>query len=154
VIINNKSGCLVIGRVARDPETRQTTSNSVTKFSIIYDQDATKTLENGKHPSKFMDIDAWGTRGTVAAQTIQKGDNVMVAGQLRSREYEGKTYWSVTADIIVPSLSVINAIIPEETCAEGAYSQQDAKNATLQMTETDDTFADDLFGGSDEDIPF
>lgn len=123
MLINNKSGCMVVGKVSRDPETRETTKNSVTKFSVLYGQDMTQEDANGRHPGKFLDIDVWGRPGEVVASTVQKGDYILASGILKNREYEGKTYWSLSADIVIPSLTVIDAIIPVGSESAGAAAQ-------------------------------
>jgi single-stranded DNA-binding protein len=112
MLINNRYGIWVTGRVTKDPETKQTTSSSVTKFSVLYGQGA-EADESGRKPGLFMDVDVWGKDGEEIASCIRKGDHLGIAGQLKKREYEGKTYYSVNAQEIFLTAGVTLSLIPE-----------------------------------------
>jgi single stranded DNA-binding protein len=118
--IKNSSGVFLTGRVTKDPETKQFSNSSVTSFSVLWGYSDEKD-ENGHRQGKFMDVDVWGKAGEDLASVIQKGDHLAVSGELRKREYDGKTYYSVSAQEIFPDLSVILAIVPEPT-EEGCNS--------------------------------
>jgi len=71
------------GRMTRDPETTETKTNSVTKFSIAV---------NGfkKDNVSFFDCEAWGKVGEIVQQHCEKGKQVVVAGTLRIDKWEDK----------------------------------------------------------------
>lgn len=146
MIIGSKksNGYCVSGKITRNPETRSTPNGGIiTKFSVLYGQDETTTDDNGRHPGKFMDVDVWGSQGEITGSILQKGDSVAVFGRLRSREYEGKTYWSITADVILPDIAVINAIIPPDS-SSAVPAQSSAPIQAPEFEELDD----------DGDVPF
>lgn len=125
MLINTKTGMLITGKVAKDPETKATQANTVTKFSVLYGYDGSQKDDQGRRLGKFMNVDMWGAPGETAASILQKGDHVLVAGELKTNEYEGKTYYSLNADIVIPSLTVIDALIPAEVAGDtGCNSEQ------------------------------
>lgn len=77
----------IAGRVTKDATTRDAGSDRVTGFSVAVDD------RSGKEKSTlFFDCSLWGKRGETLAQYLTKGSSVTVAGDLGTREYEGKTY--------------------------------------------------------------
>ena len=80
-------------RVGKDAETKYTQGGkAVTVFSAAFD--------NGWGDNKqtiWLDCKLWGERGTKVAEYITKGGQVVVDGNIGTREYEGKTY--ITLDV-------------------------------------------------------
>ena len=54
----------------------------------------------------FLTVKGWGKLGRQLS-TMVKGDRVIAAGRLESREYNGKTYYSVSADGVYPGAAVV-----------------------------------------------
>lgn len=87
----------VTGRLGKDAETTKAGSSDLTKFSIASDQN------NGKGKDKttnWTDADIFGARGTALAPYLKKGQVVTAFGELKSREHNGKTYWTLKVDHI------------------------------------------------------
>lgn len=77
----------IAGRLTKDAVTREAGSDKVTGFSVAVDD------RSGKEKSTlFFDCSMWGKRGETLVQYLTKGTSVTVAGDLGTREYEGKTY--------------------------------------------------------------
>jgi len=71
----------VVGRVTKDAELRDVNGTSVLKARL-----ASKPY--GCDESMFFDVDLWGKRGEALAQYLLKGQQVVVLGGLKVREYE------------------------------------------------------------------
>tara|TARA_R110000824_G_scaffold17620_3_gene71132 strand:- start:19 stop:393 length:375 start_codon:yes stop_codon:yes gene_type:complete len=71
------------GRLTRDPETTETKTSSVTKFSIAV---------NGfkKDSVSFFDCEAWGKVGEIVQQYCAKGKQVAISGTIRIDRWEDK----------------------------------------------------------------
>jgi single-strand DNA-binding protein len=84
----------IAGNVGKDAVTRTTQSgDSVTGWSVAVEE------RNGQDKRTiWFDVSMWGKRGTALAQYLTKGTRVAVAGDLSTRENEGKTYLTVRAD--------------------------------------------------------
>jgi single-strand DNA-binding protein len=84
----------IAGNIGKDAVTRQTQGgDSVTGFSVAVEE------RNGRDKrTLWFDVSLWGKRGDALAQYLTKGTRVAVAGDLSTREHEGKTYLTVRAD--------------------------------------------------------
>ena len=83
-------------RIGKDAVTRFTPAGkSVTGFSAAFDNgwgDNKKTV--------WLDCNAWGERYGKVAEYLTKGTQIVVSGDIGTREYEGKTYVTLTVDDI------------------------------------------------------
>ena len=71
----------IVGRLTRNPETVETPSSSVTKFSLAV---------NGfkKEDVSFFDCEAWGNVGKIVQDYCEKGKQVAVNGTIRIDRWE------------------------------------------------------------------
>lgn len=79
----------------------------------------------------FVNCEAWGRLANYAAG-IKKGDPVLVFGQMRSHEYNGKTYHTLVADFV-------------QFIGSTTEKRQEMQQAEPQ---------DDFFPVDDDDLPF
>lgn len=83
----------ISGGIGKDAVTRATPAgDKVTGFSVAVSEgfgDKKRTL--------WFDCSMWGDRGEKIAQYLTKGSKVSVAGDLSTREHEGKTYLTIRA---------------------------------------------------------
>lgn len=71
------------GRMARDPELRQTTAGkSVCNFTIACDA--------GKARTDWFDVVAWEKSAEFICKYFRKGSMILVEGRLQSRKYQDK----------------------------------------------------------------
>ena len=84
------------GRLGRDAVTRTTQGGKqVTGFALAVDSGYGESKQ-----TLWLDCSAWGERYVKLAPYLVKGGHVHVAGELGTREHEGKTYISVrVADV-------------------------------------------------------
>lgn len=80
----------IAGRLTKDAVTREAGSDKVTGFAVaVVDR-------SGKEKATiFFDCSLWGKRGESLVQYLTKGSSVTVSGDFGTREYEGKTYFTV-----------------------------------------------------------
>jgi single-strand DNA-binding protein len=82
----------ITGRVGGNAETRQAGSNNVTNFNVAVDQGW-----GDKKQTNWFRIAIWGERGGKLQQYINKGDKVVVTGELEIGEYQGKPQYEIRA---------------------------------------------------------
>ena len=84
------------GNIGKDATTRSTQQgDKVTGFSVAVEE------RNGQEKrTLWFDVSIWGSRGEKLAPYLTKGAKVSVAGDLSTREHDGKTYLTVRADQI------------------------------------------------------
>jgi single-strand DNA-binding protein len=81
---------LVMGRLTRDPELKQTNSGvSVVSFSIAVDRDF-KDKQTGEKPTDFIDCVAWRSTADFVSKYLNKGRMVVVEGKLQVRDWMDK----------------------------------------------------------------
>lgn len=106
MIVNTKTGLLISGELIKDAETRQAGQRSVIKLHVRYGYDPPAEA-GGRKSGKLLDVDVWSDIDAMDGM-LCKGDAVVVsAQQVKSREYNGKTYYSVDADGLYPSAAVV-----------------------------------------------
>ena len=82
--------CTIIGRVTKDSQIQENERGGFLKFSVAVD--------DGYGANKgtiFFDVDY---NRTGISQYVTKGKQVGVSGELKTREYNGKTYLSIRAN--------------------------------------------------------
>lgn len=100
------------GNLVNDPELRYTPSGApVATFRLAATE--RKKGEDGKWTdgaSTFLTVKVWRTLGENVAESLRKGDRVLVVGRLRQDDYQDRdgnkrTVFEVDADDVAPSLA-------------------------------------------------
>lgn len=90
---------IMIGRLGRDPEVRYTSDGkAVCNLSV-----ATDVGFGANKSTTWFSVTVWGKQAESAGKYLQKGREVYVEGEMRTREYQAKdgttkTAWEVHAD--------------------------------------------------------
>ena len=78
---------ICLGNLGKDFVHRTAGNSEVYQTSIgVYD---------GKDKTQWFNVDFWGKQGEVVSGLVGKGDKLCVSGELKTHEYEGKTYLTV-----------------------------------------------------------
>ena len=82
---------MIVGRLTRDPNLRQTNSGSpVTDFGLASNRNW-KSKDGELHrDTVFVDVTAWGTLAELTAKHLSKGTLVLIEGSLRLDQWESK----------------------------------------------------------------
>lgn len=104
MILTHKTGVLLHGTLAKDPVFKDVGQKRVLKFDVKAHSVKTDT---GSWEGLYVQVNIWHELDQWDGLLL-KGDAVTVfARELKSREYNGKTYYSVDADDIQPGGMVI-----------------------------------------------
>ncbi|WP_117000985.1 single-stranded DNA-binding protein [Desertimonas flava] len=82
------SSSILTGNITRDPEHRSTTSGKgIASFGLAVNR---RYQVNGdwQEQTSFFDVVAWGELGKRAAESLHKGDRVVVVGRMEQRTWE------------------------------------------------------------------
>ena len=80
---------VIIGRLTRDPEMRQTPSGTaVCTFTLAVDRSFKSA--NGERETDFISVVAWRQLGETCGRYLSKGKLAAVDGRLQLRRYEDK----------------------------------------------------------------
>ena len=89
---------IIMGRLTRDPEMRQTTSGvSMCRITVAVDRQF-KNQQTGERESDFINCVAWRQTAEFIARYFHKGNMILVEGNLRNDNYEkdGVKHYSMT----------------------------------------------------------
>ena len=104
MILTHKTGVLLHGTLAKDPVLKDVGQKQVLKFDVKAHSVKTGT---GNWEGLYVQVNVWHGLDKWDGLLL-KGDAVTVfARELKSREYNGKTYYDVDADDIQPGGMVI-----------------------------------------------
>ena len=143
----------IVGRLARDPEMRQTTTGkNVASFRIACDRG--RKDANGQSQADWFDVVAWDRTAEFVCKYFQKGSLIVVDGRLQSRKYQDKDGNNRTAIEMVAH--TINFAGPKnQNGGEPTVSAYDAPPPTVSQPSYSDGKGDDFALIDDEgDLPF
>ncbi len=143
---------ILMGRLTRDPEMRQTPNGvSVCSFSIAVNR---RFAKEGQQSADFINCTAWRQQAEFICKYFNKGAMIAVVGNLQSRSWEnqeGKRQYAT--DVIVDEVYFTGSKNESSTPAgDGGFSAPQPRN--------DNPFGDiDSMGfqtidGSEDDLPF
>lgn len=121
----NGNQIVVNGRLTRDVELKVIPSGkSVVRFGLASDYRYKKGDEWVGDPS-FYDVEVWDELAENAAESLSKGDAVIVVGRMQQRTYDDKdgnkrTVWDLKADEISVSLRWATVAITRTQRSNGA----------------------------------
>lgn len=78
----------IIGRLTRDPEQQQVGQYSVTRFTVA--SNSTRKNREGEYDNTFVRCTVFGRQGDVIAQRFQKGQPIIVSGELSTSTWKDK----------------------------------------------------------------
>lgn len=100
------------GNLARDPELRTVNPSgretSVVNFTVAVSREFTKANGDPDKITTFVQCEAWDTGAEAVAETLKKGDLVMVEGSLRNDSWEKDGVKHSTMKIRVNNFAKIN----------------------------------------------
>ncbi|MGC0205247.1 single-stranded DNA-binding protein [Streptomyces levis] len=158
----------VAGNVVADPELRFTPSGAaVTNFRIAstprtFDRQANEWKDG---ESLFLSVAVWRQQAEHVAESIKRGDRVIIVGRLQQRSYEDRegvkrTSYEVQADEVAPSLLRATAVITKANGQNSGqqpssgYGQQGGYSGYGQQQPQGDPWATNAPQGYSADPPF
>ena len=110
----------IVGRLTADAELREAGGTSVLKARV-----ASKPY--GSEESMFFSVDVWGKRGEALEQYLTKGQQVVVLGGLKVREYESNGEKRYSLDVRAEDIVLV-----------GSKPERDASASESSSDEADD----------------
>ena len=135
-----------IGNLTDDPELRFTGGGSaVSTLRVASNRRYTDRSGQQQEETTFLNVNCWRDLAENAAESLHKGDRVVVIGRVRVRSYEnqqGQTVWvtEIEADEIAPSLRWARAQVARTSGSSGGGGGTGSDSAPPPP--------------SDDDVPF
>lgn len=138
---------IIMGRLTRDPDVRQTQSGiSVCSFSVAVDRDIVDK-NTGQKETDFINVTAWRSTADFVGKYFSKGSMIIVEGHIQVRSYTDKDDNKRTATEIIADrcrFSDSKKKDSNSTDAHLAPSSNDAPPARNNVPATED----------EDDLPF
>jgi single-strand DNA-binding protein len=134
---------VLVGRLVADPELRQTQAGvPVTSFRIAVDRPKSR---DGEKQTDFFGVSIWRQRAERAAEFLQKGRLVLIAGRVQIREYTDRDNNKRTAvDVVADDFQMLDSRPTGEGGQRGAAPAA-APAGDLPEYE---------YNAADEEVPF
>jgi len=127
---------LFAGPVSQDGELRET------KNGKTFGSASVRAFNRKDGTAAFMTVKTYQPELSALVSNLRKGDRILAAGIVETREYNGKTYTDMLVDFIIPADSIPNV---------GA---QTANRASLENRMNDAGFAEIAEEELDGELPF
>lgn len=147
----------LVGRLVADPELRFTPSGvAVTNFTVASNErvynSTTRQYEDG--PATFMPVNVWRGYAENVAESLHKGDVVLVVGRLKQRHWETRdgdkrSRIELEADEIGPGLRWVTATLRRANPSASPQKASDPDPWTSGSSSS--SFGG---GGNDDQPPF
>jgi single-strand DNA-binding protein len=145
---------ILIGRLARDPEMRTTSSGiSMTRFTIAVSRPFS---QDGNQQTDFINCITWRRQAENVAKYCSKGSQVAIEGRVQVNSYDAqdgtKRY---TTDIVCDNVTFLGSKSGNSNFSNDNYNTADnTETPTTDVSE--DPFKDfgDEIALSDDDLPF
>ena len=123
----------VMGRLARDPELRQTTTGKhVAAFTIACDRG--RKDANGQKQTDWLNVVAWDKTAEFVCRYFRKGSLIVVDGRLQSRSYQDKDGNNRTAvEIIAQNVNFSDEKSNSEPASAPTPSYSSGNNSDFEI---------------------
>jgi single-strand DNA-binding protein len=140
---------ILMGRLTRDPEMRQTQSGvNVCSFSIAVNR---RFAKEGQQNADFINCTAWRQQAEFICKYFQKGAMISVVGNLQSRSWEnqeGKKQYAT--DVVVDEVYFTGSRSESHSNNDGGFTAPSGDSAFADI----DTMGFQAIDGSEDDLPF
>ena len=152
---------ILIGRLTRDPELKQTQGGTaLCRFSIANNRNYTTGGERREEVS-FINCVAWARQGEIINQYCRKGKQIAVEGRLRQQSWEGQDGKKMSSvEVVVENFQLLGS--PGEGGGGGGGAYRESGSPGSYGGQSGGSSAGGSFeepppydgGMDDDDIPF
>lgn len=143
----------IMGRLARDPEMRQTTTGkNVASLRIACDRGRRDV--NGQSLADWLDVVAWDRIAEFICKYFQKGSLIVIDGRLQTRQYQDKNGQNRTAtEIVAQNVNFCGSKESTSSAPQNAAQRTAAATQSTQSVQrTTQNAAPSYSAGSNDDF--
>lgn len=112
---------ILVGRLGKDPEVRQTQNAKVASFSLATTEKYKDANGQKKETTDWHNIVAWRGLANIAEKYLHKGDQIYVEGRLKTRSWESNGQTRYVTEVIADQFTMLGR-------RESAQSNQSNQN--------------------------
>ncbi|MCG2791260.1 MAG: single-stranded DNA-binding protein [Actinomycetia bacterium] len=151
----------VLGNITRDPELRFTPNGTaVASFGLAVNRNI-QNKNSGEWETRvdFFNVTAWYKLAENCAESLSKGDRVLISGRLsqdswESKEGQKRSAVKIIANVIAPSLEFASCRLEKNPRAEEGVSGGSVSGGSVSGEGVSVESSIEEADFSDEDIPF
>ena len=156
---------ILIGRITKDPELRQTPSGvPVVQFTLAVNRNYQN--KSGERQADFITCVVWRNQAENLAKYIRKGGLLAVEGNIQTNSYDDPSgVRRYTTNVVCDQITFLEAKkngnndfnfnqLPEEPSYSGSYNQNNYNNQASKQSNNPFEDIDNSFDVSDDDFPF
>lgn len=141
---------ILVGRLVRDPEIKNTTTGkAVANFTLAVDRRFKN--QDGQKEADFINCQAWGKTAEVLGQYTKKGSRIGVVGRIQVRSYDGNDgvkRW--LTEVVVEELEFLES--KKDGNSNSANAQHQSNSEPMSVMGLDEDFH--LMDDTDDTVPF
>ena len=146
---------IMIGNLTKDPDYKQTTGQSVCKFSIASNRQF-KNKQTGSLTQEvcYIDVDVWGNQAESCKQYLQKGRPVLVEGRLKFDTWESDGQTKRRHYIVAEKVIFLGSNQNNENTQDDSFDNllENKINNSKNSSNSDALFKDEA--PFEDDLPF
>lgn len=144
---------ILMGRLTRDPELRQTTSGiAVCSFSIAVNR---RFAKDGQQNADFINCTAWRQQAEFICKYFHQGSMIAIVGSLQSRSWEnqeGKRQYST--DVVVEEVHFTGSKRDSGTDSGDSFNMSQPAPSSDNALGDIDSLGFQTIEGIEDDVPF
>lgn len=139
----------ILGRIARDPELKEVNGASVVNFTVA--ADTRQKGPDGKYIPNWYSVSAWRGAADTISRYMHKGDQIMIVGDLFTRNYKTATGEDrMQMCVNLSDFEFVSSKQGQQTQQTAAVDYSTRQPAPAPAAPRQNTYAPDMFG----DPPF
>lgn len=109
---------ILLGRITKDPEAKQTGNTTVTRFTLAVDR---RFKSEGQPTADFISCVAFGKTAEFISKYFKQGAKMAIEGRIQTGSYEKDGVKHYTTDVIVESVEFAESKKVAETAEEDGF---------------------------------
>jgi|SRR6267142_1184947 len=136
------SQTILVGRLGKDPESREVGSTNVTNFTVATDYSYKGRDGDYVKKTEWHQIKVWGPQAKACAQYLKKGSLVQVIGRIETETYEKEGEKKYAVKIVADRVNFLDS---------KGKNTEEVEPAKASVASRPVTISDPI---TDEDLPF
>lgn len=100
---------ILIGRLGKDPEVRNTPNAKVASFSVATSETFKDKSGQKKENTEWHNVVAWRGLADIAEKYLRKGDQVYIEGRLKTRSWEANGQTKYITEVVADQLVMLGS---------------------------------------------
>ncbi len=144
---------ILVGRMAKDPESRSSNNGIIVRFSMAVDRKFKDA--NGEYGCDFINCIAFGKTAEFIEKYFSKGMRIGIAGHIQTGSYTNNNGQKIyTTDVVVDEAEFVESKHSQNNENNTSQNTQTTNNTPRPVTQAEIDGFMNIPDGIDEELPF